>query len=237
MSHPFVRTERLLGTKNFNRLLSAHVMVVGVGGVGSYVVEALARSGVGQLTLVDFDVIETSDLNRQIMALHSTVGQNKVEVLKARIANINPGCQVHAFVEYYTKEQIAPDVNYIVDAIDSVQDKIDLILEAKKRNIPIISSMGTGNKMDPNQLKIMDISQTNTCPLAKKMRRELRAHNVFKDLRVLTSTEPPKHFEHHIPGVVASIATVPPIGGLLLAAQVINELIKGKEGEKDEKCT
>lgn len=174
MEHRFIRTELVLGAENLKRLHAAEVAVVGVGGVGGYTAEALARSGVGTLILIDHDVVALSNLNRQIVALESTIGRPKVEVLAERIAQINPDCRVIAHQEYYSREshsRLLPDtLDFVADAIDSVRAKADLIEACLKQGIPIVSSLGAGNKVDPTLLKITDISKTHTCALARAVR-------------------------------------------------------------------
>ena len=234
-SEVFSRTQMLLGEAGLQRLENAHVAVFGVGGVGAAVVEALARSGVGELTLVDSDTVSLSNINRQLIATHDWVGKPKVEAAKARIASINPQCRVHALELFYTKE--APDAvdlsgcDYIVDAIDTVSAKIALILRAQELGVPIISSMGTGNKLDPTRFEIADISDTSVCPLARVMRREMRVRGV-KKLTVLYSKEEPivpqQDTQDELPlgkrSVPGSVAFVPPAAGLMIAGYVIRQL-------------
>ena len=234
-SEVFSRTQMLLGEAGLQRLENAHVAVFGVGGVGAAVVEALARSGVGELTLVDSDTVSLSNSNRQLIATHDWVGKPKVEAAKARIASINPQCRVHALELFYTKE--APDAvdlsgcDYIVDAIDTVSAKIALILRAQELGVPIISSMGTGNKLDPTRFEIADISDTSVCPLARVMRREMRVRGV-KKLTVLYSKEEPivpqQDTQDELPqgkrSVPGSVAFVPPAAGLMIAGYVIRQL-------------
>ena len=234
-SEVFSRTQMLLGEAGLQRLENAHVAVFGVGGVGAAVVEALARSGVGELTLVDSDTVSLSNINRQLIATHDWVGKPKVEAAKARIASINPQCRVHALKLFYTKE--APDAvdlsgcDYIVDAIDTVSAKIALILRAQELGVPIISSMGTGNKLDPTRFEIADISDTSVCPLARVMRREMRVRGV-KKLTVLYSKEEPivpqQDTQNELPqgkrSVPGSVAFVPPAAGLMIAGYVIRQL-------------
>lgn len=223
----FERTRRLIGDEALNRLFNATVMVFGVGGVGSFTTEALARSGVGKLILFDSDSVDITNLNRQIIATADTVGKDKVEVMKERILSINPTAKVVANKVFVTKEVIEEidfsGVDYIVDAIDNVTAKIELILKAKEKNIPIISSMGTGNKLHPEQLKIADISKTSVCPLAKVMRCELRKRGV-NHLKVLFSEEKPITPKGE-PRVPASISFVPSVAGLLIAGEVIKDII------------
>lgn len=234
-SEIFSRTQMLLGEEGLRTLEGAHVAVFGVGGVGAAVVEALARCGVGELTLVDNDTVSLSNINRQLIATHEWVGKPKVEAAKARVASINPDCCVHALELFYTKEE--PDAvdlstcDYIVDAIDTVSAKIALILRAQELGVPIISSMGTGNKLDPTRFEIADISQTSVCPLARVMRREMRVRGV-KKLTVLYSKEEPitpvGAAEGELPAgkrsIPGSVAFVPPAAGLMIAGHVVRQL-------------
>ena len=190
----FTRTEMLLGSDNVKKLSASSVAVFGIGGVGSYVCEALARSGIGKLTLIDNDTVSESNINRQLIALHSTVGQYKTEVMKKRIEDINPCAEVEALNMFYTPEN-GEEIDfsrfdYIVDAIDTVTSKLYIIEKAHNMGIPLISSMGTGNKLDASQFKISDISKTEICPLARVIRRELKKRNIDK-LKVLWSSEIP----------------------------------------------
>ena len=222
----FARTERLIGTDNLLKLKNKNVIVFGLGGVGSYVAEAIARCGVGKMTVVDKDVVDITNINRQLYALHSTVGRNKADVAKERILDINPECEVTAVAKMYLPEN-ADEFNlsqydYIVDAIDNVTAKIDLAIKAQELNIPIMASMGTGNKLDPTAFRITDIYKTDTCPLCRVMRRELKARGVRK-LKVLYSTEIPKTDGERTP---ASISFVPSVAGLIIAGEVIKNLME-----------
>ena len=222
----FSRTERLIGTNNLEKLKNANVIIFGLGGVGSYVAEALARSGVGKMTVVDKDTVDITNINRQLYALHSTVGKDKAQVAKERILDINPDCQVTPIVKMYLPENSEEfnlsQYDYIVDAIDNVTAKIDLAIKSQKLGIPMIASMGTGNKLDPTAFKITDIYKTDTCPLCRVMRKELKARNV-KKLKVLYSTEIPQNDGERTP---ASISFVPSVAGLIIAGEVIKDLIK-----------
>ncbi|MGI6733463.1 MAG: tRNA threonylcarbamoyladenosine dehydratase [Anaerovoracaceae bacterium] len=236
MSEQFVRTELLIGKEGLERLANARVAVFGVGGVGGFAIEALARSGVGALDIFDHDIVCLSNLNRQIIATHKTIGQYKVDVAKDRILDINPDAVVNAHRLFYS-EDTAHEVDlsvydYVVDAIDTVSAKIELVLKAKAAGVPIISSMGAGNKMDPSKFVVDDIYNTSVCPLAKVMRRELRERGV-DSLKVVYSKEPPvklredvvlteKTAKRHVPG---SNSFVPPAAGLVLAGEVIRDLI------------
>ena len=194
MENQFSRTELLLGKENMEKLAAAHVCIFGIGGVGGYVAEALARSGVGHLELVDNDVICLSNLNRQIIATHETLGQYKVDVMKERILSINPTAEVTVYKCFYLPETRAQfdftNYDYVVDAIDTVAGKIALVLQAEESGTPVISSMGAGNKLDPAAFQVADIYQTSVCPLAKVMRRELKRRGV-KKLKVVYSKEQP----------------------------------------------
>lgn len=238
MVNQFSRTEMLIGKDAIKKLSEAHVVVCGIGGVGSYVVEALARAGVGELTLVDFDKVSLTNINRQLIALHSTIGKSKVEVAKERILDINPNIKINIFNTRLTREESIPfseNVSYVIDAIDSVDAKISLIINAKEKQIPIISCMGTGNKLDPTRLEISDISKTSVCPLARVVRKKLREKGITK-LKVLYSREEPikpfvdiveeRNGETSKSYVPASISFVPSVAGLIIAGEVIKDLIK-----------
>lgn len=222
----FSRTEILLGKEAVEKLQNAHVAVFGVGGVGGYVVEALARSGIGTLTLIDNDKVSLSNINRQIIALHSTIGKYKTEVAKARIADINPNANVYTrelFVLPETIEEIDfSGFDYVVDAIDTVSGKLAIIQSAKEKNIPVISAMGAGNKLNATAFCVKDISKTSGCPLARVMRRELKKRNI-ENVKVVYSEEEPKKSEE---GIVGSVAFVPSVAGLIVAGEVIKDLSK-----------
>ena len=230
----------LIGSAAMEKLAASHVMVFGIGGVGSFTVEALARSGVGNLTLIDDDCICLTNINRQLHATTQTIGRSKVEVMKERVLDINPQARVTVIQKFYLPENaeefFAMNCDYIVDAIDTVTAKIDLIVRAQSKGIPVISSMGAANKMDPTQFEVADIFKTTVCPLAKVMRYELRARGV-KALKVVYSKEkpltpqagecPPEPVRpgaarRQIPG---SISFVPSVAGLILAGEVIKDLI------------
>ena len=221
----FSRTERLIGSDNLLKLKNKNVIIFGLGGVGSYVAEALARCGVGKMTVVDKDTVDITNINRQLYALHSTVGKNKADVAKERILDINPLCNVTAVVKMYLPENSdefnLAQYDYIIDAIDNVTAKIDLAIKSQEMNIPIISSMGTGNKLDPTAFRITDIYKTDTCPLCRVMRRELKSRGV-KKLKVLYSTEIPKNDGERTP---ASISFVPSTAGLIIAGEVVKDLM------------
>lgn len=236
MNSKFIRTELLLGKEGMEKLRRSTVAVFGIGGVGSFTCEALVRSGLGKIILIDYDIIDISNINRQIHATSKTVGLAKVEVMKERLLDINPELKVVTYKEKYneeTKEKlISTDYDYVVDAVDMVTSKIDLIATCKEKNIPIISSMGAGNKLNPTLLQVGDIYSTHTCPLAKVMRRELKKKNI-KELKVVWSRENPMkvnlerdEIRKAVPG---SVAFVPSVAGLILASEVIKDLVFGGE--------
>ena len=232
MDSQFSRTIMLLGEEKFNKLQKSRVAVFGIGGVGGYTVEALARSGIGCIDLIDSDKVDTTNLNRQIIATHKTVGIYKVNAAKERIIDINPNIKVNThnlFFDSATAENFDfSSYDYIVDAIDTVTSKILLILKAKENNIPIISCMGTGNKLNAAELEVSDIYKTSVCPLARVMRYELKKRGI-KKLKVVYSKEEPIKPENqpsesgrHIPG---SVSFVPATAGLIIAGEVIKDLI------------
>ena len=237
MKEQYVRTAMLFGGSAIETLQNKRVIVFGIGGVGGHVVEVLARSGVGAIDLVDHDVVSESNINRQIIATHQSIGRKKIEVMKERILSIQPDCKVTLWDTFYLPEESAQipfdEYDYIVDAIDTVTAKIDLVLQANAHNVPIISSMGTGNKIDPTKLVVTDVYKTSVCPLAKVMRRELKKRDV-KSLKVVYSTEeamtPLDVCENseketgarrQAPG---SNAFVPASAGLLIGSEVIKDL-------------
>ena len=231
MDDIFDRTRGVLGDEALEKLKNVRVAVFGIGGVGGYVAEALARSGVGHLDLVDKDVVSVTNINRQLVALHSTVGRRKTEVMRERIADINPNCKVTEHNIFYLPENAdefdLSRYDFIVDAIDTVSAKLELAARAASLSVPFICCLGTGNKLDPTKLEISDISKTSVCPLAKVMRRELRLRGI-NHLPVLYSTEAPtksKLTENGKP-VPASTAFVPSAAGLIIASYVVRELIK-----------
>ena len=222
----YKRTDMLRGEDNRKKLGFAHIAVFGVGGVGSYVCEALARAGVGAITLIDGDTVQESNINRQLIALHSTVGLDKVEVMKTRIFDINPDIKVLTKKVFYCEENADTldfsQFSYVVDAIDTVTSKLLIIEKAKKFDVPIISSMGTGNKLDASAFKICDIKKTSVCPLARVMRSELRSRGI-ENVKVVYSEEQPQNREGG--RTPASISYVPSVAGLLIAGEVIKDII------------
>ncbi len=230
----FIRTEMLLGKAALKRLQASRVAVFGVGGVGGYVVEALARSGVGTLDIVDNDVVSESNINRQIIALHSTVGKLKTEVMKERILDINPHVKVYVHNVFFLPETANAfdfsQYDYVVDAIDTVSGKIAIIEKAKASGKPVISAMGAGNKLDPTAFAVADIEKTSVCPLARVMRRELKKRGI-RGVKTVYSTEESKTVEGAETGkngkpIPASIAFAPSVMGLIIASEVIKDLIK-----------
>lgn len=226
----FSRTELLIGKENVKKLNKSKVAIFGIGGVGSYVVEGLARAGVGKFILIDKDKVDITNLNRQIIATHKTVGKAKVEVGKERILEINPDAEVKIHEEFFMPESegiLDETVDYIVDAVDTVTAKIELVMRANKLNIPIISSMGTGNKLDPTRFEVTDIYKTEVCPLAKVMRKELKLRGI-KKLKVVYSKEEPVKVLQKEEGKKqppASISFVPSVAGLIIAGEVVEDLI------------
>lgn len=232
------RTEILFGAQGIENLAQATVAVFGIGGVGGFAAEALARSGVGKLELIDHDTVSVSNINRQIVALHSTVGKYKVDVMKDRILDINPEIEVVAHRCFYlpeTAEQFDfSKYDYVVDCIDTVTGKLQLVEAAKAAGVPIICSMGAGNKLDPTGFEVADISKTSVCPLAKVMRRELKKRNI-KNVKVVYSKEEPVEAKVEVSqitgrrSVPGSCAFVPSVAGLILAGEVIKDLAAGKK--------
>ena len=251
MKEQYIRTAMLLGEEGVEHLAAKRVAVFGIGGVGGHVVEALARSGVGAIDLIDNDTVSISNINRQIIATHDTVGQYKTQVMKKRILSINPECRVTTYECFYLPEEKHrfpfSEYDYIIDAIDTVTAKLDLAVTGHELGIPVISSMGTGNKLDPTRLEVADIYETSVCPLAKVIRRELKARGIPK-LKVVYSREPamtPKEVgvretptesgqvRRAVPG---STACVPAVAGLIIAGEVIKALagedvLSDKEGQ------
>ena len=242
MNELFLRNEMLWGREAQERLARAHVILFGLGGVGSYTAECLARSGIGELTIVDNDVVSPSNRNRQLEALASTVGQEKTAAVAARLWDINPALRLHPICGTYDaqhRDRFFPEgcrYDYIADAIDLVSCKLDLIETARRLHIPILSALGTGNKLDPSLLRIADLSKTYGCPLARVMRRELRSRGI-EHLNVVFSPEEPaptQQLEAPPPGrrsVPASTPWVPACAGLMLASRVVTDLVKEREAQ------
>ncbi len=221
------RTRMLIGDEAADSLTSRKVLVFGIGGVGGYVCEALARAGIGTIGIVDNDTVDETNINRQIIATRDTIGRQKTDIMEERIHSINPECRVRPFTCFYlpddesAKQFDFTEYDYVVDAIDTVAAKIDIIARCRENDVPIISAMGTGNKMDPSRFEIADISKTSVCPLAKVVRKELRERGI-KNVKVLFSKEDPVKNGTRTPG---SISFVPPVAGLLMAGQVIRDLL------------
>ncbi len=243
MTEQFSRTQLLFGEEKMNILKNARVAVFGIGGVGGYVCEALVRSGVGHFDLIDKDTVSESNLNRQIIATHKTIGRQKTEVMRERMLEINPQADIRIYDCFFLPENSASfpfaEYDYVVDAVDTVKAKIELILRSQSAGVPVISSMGTGNKTDPGRLKAADIYETRICPLARVMRRELKKRGV-ESLKVVFSDEEPSAPERRIssldesPGAVrkdipGSTAFVPGAAGLLIASVIIRDLINKTE--------
>ncbi|WP_041264609.1 ThiF family adenylyltransferase [Geobacillus thermodenitrificans] len=244
MLHQFSRNELAIGPEGLEKLKNATVAVLGVGGVGSFAVEALARSGVGRLVLVDRDNVDITNINRQIHALLSTIGRPKVELMKERIADINPACEMIALQMFYTEETyeqfFAYNLDFVIDASDTIMYKVHLMKQCLERGIPIISSMGAANKMDPTRFRIADISKTHTDPIAKVIRAKLRKEGIRRGIPVVFSDEKPVKIREDVRQVVgndaspirkakmppSSNAFVPSVAGLIMASYVINELLK-----------
>lgn len=224
MTKRWNRTKLVLGEEALLKLQNSNVLIFGIGGVGSYTIEALARSGIGSLTIVDKDVVDETNINRQLVATVSTIGEPKVDIMKKRILDINPDCQVKSVSMFYlpeTEEELDfSKYDYIVDAVDTVTAKIAIICRAKREGIPVISCMGTGNKLDPTMLEVEDLFKTSVCPLAKVMRNELKKREIT-DLKVVYSKEKPKKSE-----VIGSVPFVPSVAGLIIAGEVVKALVK-----------
>ncbi len=231
MQEQFQRTELLIGKEAVQKLNNSKVAIFGLGGVGSYVLEALARAGIGKFVLVDKDVVDITNINRQIIATHKTVGKPKVEVAKERVLDINPNAQVEIHQEFFMPENttiINNNLDYVVDSVDTITAKLAIIEQCKKQSIPVISCMGTGNKLDTKRFEVADIYSTTVCPLAKVMRKELKARNI-DSLKVVYSKEEPiktNVFNEEGKQVPASISFVPSCAGLILAKEVVSDLIK-----------
>lgn len=231
MLNQFLRTELLIGKEGVEKLKNAKVAVFGVGGVGSFVVEGLARAGVGHIVLIDFDKVDITNINRQIEAMHSTIGKYKVDVMKERILDINPNAIVEAYrsdeIEGGETNLINSDITYVVDAIDTMASKIKIIEKCKEKNIRIISATGAGNKLDATKFQVADIYKTSVCPVCKILRKELRKRNI-KDLKVVYSTEEPikpRYNEDFKEKTLGSVSFVPSVAGLIIAGEVVKDII------------
>lgn len=228
----FSRTELLIGKEGVEKLQQAKVAVFGIGGVGSFVVEGLARAGIGKLIIVDYDKYDITNINRQLGALHSTIGKYKVDVTKERILDINP----NAIVEAYRPDEIDggetnvvdSTITYIVDAIDTMENKIKLIEKANSENINIITATGAGNKLDPTKFEIADIYKTSVCPVCRILRKELKKRNI-KKLKVLYSKEVPQKISQNENKTLGSISFVPSVAGLIIAGEVVKDIIGNKK--------
>ena len=231
MDERFIRTSLVIGEDNIDKLSESRVAVFGVGGVGGFVCEALARSGTGKLTLIDGDTVAKSNINRQIIALESTVGKHKAEVMKERILDINPNAEVEALNIFLNSDTVSTidftQFDYIVDAVDDIKAKVLLAKLADENRIPIIAAMGAGNKTDPTKFEVSDIFKTSVCPLARIMRHELKKAGI-KKLKVVYSKETPKNPPYRIEGekTVGSLAFVPSVMGLIIAGEVIKDICK-----------
>lgn len=232
-----MRTGLVIGDEGLEKLKNAKVIIFGVGGVGGFAAEAIVRAGVGNITIVDFDDIDITNINRQVIALHSNVGKLKVEAMKERLLDINPELKINAVAKLYNAETsdeiLCEDYDYAIDAIDMVSSKIHLIEKCTEKGIKIISSMGMGNKLDPTKIEITDIYKTSMCPLAKVMRRELKSRGI-KKLKVVYSTEkaiePKKKIMNGNKMTAGSVSFVPSVGGLVIASAVIRDLINEMQG-------
>ena len=235
MDEKFLRSEMLVGDEGMKKLADAKVAVFGIGGVGSFVCEGLARGGIGNFILIDYDKIDKTNINRQLIATTKTIGKYKVDLMKERICEINPDAHVETFNEFYLKDCkkdiITPDLSYAVDCVDTIMAKIAVICECDKLNVPVISSMGTGNKLDPTLFEVADIYETTVCPLARIMKKDLRKRNIEK-LKVVYSTEQPintndceinKNRKFKVKG---SMSFVPSVAGLIIAGEVIKDIVK-----------
>ena len=232
MRKQFSRSAMVIGEKALEKLSSSRIAIFGIGGVGGYTLEALARSGVGEFDLIDNDTVNITNINRQIIALHNTVGQYKVDVARERILSINPAAKVNVYKLFFLPENSAEldftKYSYVVDCVDTVTAKLEIIERAKNANVPVISCMGTGNKLDPTLFEVSDIYKTSVCPLAKVMRRELKKRNI-NSLKVLYSKEEPikplQQEDLMKRPVLGSVSFVPSVAGLIIAGEVIKDLI------------
>ena len=231
MINQFSRTELLIGKDGIEKLNKSKVAIFGIGGVGSFVVEGLTRAGIGKFILVDNDKIETTNLNRQIHATNKTLGKYKVDIMKERILEINPDANIKIFKDFYmpgnNSNILDNTITYVADCIDTITSKIELIMQCKKINIPIISTMGTGNKLDPTKFEITDIYKTSVCPLAKIMRKELKKRDI-QNLKVLYSKEEPIriNYPENVEKSPGSISFVPSVAGLIVTGEIIKDILK-----------
>ena len=230
-SNQFSRTELLIGKDGIEKLQNAKVAVFGIGGVGSYTVEGLARAGIGHLIIVDYDKYDITNINRQLGALHSTIGQYKVDVMKQRILDINPNAIVEAYrpdeIEGGETSLINSEITYVVDAIDTMANKLALIEKCQKENVKIITATGAGNKLDATKFEVTDIYKTSVCPVCKILRKELKNRNI-KRLKVLYSKEIPLKPNTNGERTLGSVSFVPSVAGLIIAGEVVKDIIKGK---------
>ena len=234
MDEKFSRTEMLIGEEGINKLNDAKVAIFGIGGVGSFVCEGLARSGVGNFILIDFDKVDESNINRQIIATTKTVGQYKVNLMKERILDINPDANVEVYTEFYMADSksdiITEDLSYVVDCVDTIMAKIAIICNCDAMNIPVISSMGTGNKKDPTMFEVADIYETSVCPLARIMKKDLKKRNIEK-LKVVYSKEHPINTNDHAINqdkkykVKGTMSFMPSVAGLIISSEVIKDIV------------
>lgn len=234
MDNKFSRTEMLVGNDGMEKLKDSKVAIFGLGGVGSFVCEGLARSGIGNFILVDYDKVDETNLNRQIIATVDTIGQNKVDVMRERILSINPEANIETYPEFYLADSeidiITDDLSYVVDCVDTIMAKIAIISKSKEADVPIISSMGTGNKLDPTLFEVADIHETSVCPLARIMKKDLRKRNI-KDVKVVYSREHPidtKNCEINKNAkflVNGTVSFVPSVAGLIIAGEVIKDIL------------
>ena len=232
MKNQFTRTELLIGKQNVEKLKNSKVIVYGIGGVGSFVVEGLARAGIGHIVIIDFDKIDITNINRQIEATHSTIGKNKIDVMKERILDINPDTIVEAYLPSEIKDGETSIINsktdYVVDAIDTMKVKLEIIEKANKEGAPIISATSAGNKLEPTKFEVADIYKTSVCPVCKKLRKELKNRGIKKLKVVYSKEEPHKLYldENIKEKTIGSISFVPSVVGLIIASELIKDIIK-----------
>ena len=240
MPHPFSRTELLLGKAALARLAQCRVAVFGIGGVGGYVVEGLARSGIGAMDLIDHDRVDITNINRQIVATHETIGEYKVDVASDRVSAINPACKVTTYRTFFlpeTQDTFSFDTyDYVVDAIDTVTGKLALITCARQAGVPVISSMGAGNKLDPTAFTVADLYETRVCPLARVVRRECRKAGIDRVKVVYSEETPVTHGCAPPPDFPGSVSFVPSVAGLIIAGAVVQDLIAAKGDAQEGEC-